>query len=300
MAFTHRTLGAASLVVALALTGCAWDPIVHGLTERDANKILVVLDTKGIKGKKVVAEGRVVTWMVLVPESSAPEARRLLVDAELPMPKSLRLQDVFKESGMIPTQSEEKAKMLMGIQGEVEQKLKLIPGVLDVHCQVVIPDKEAIRDVNQARPEPMASVVIVYEPITGNELPFRIEDVQKAVAASVEDLKPERVTVLPYKNRPISEIINKVLGPTPAGCPQVAATASGTVKVLTIQLADSKGNLAKFYALVGGGGALAVLLFILFIAISVGRIGVKKQLAKALAENLAFKKAWPAAPPTNG
>lgn len=298
MSLTHRNLGMTALVVALALAGCAWNPIVHDLTERDANEIMVVLDSKGIKSRKVVAEGRVVTWLVEVPESSATTARRILVDAELPKPKSLRLADVFKESGMIPTASEEKAKMLMGIQGEVEQKIKLIPGVLDVHCQVVIPDKEAIRDVNQAKPEPLASVVIVYEPLVGDQLPFKIEDIQNAVAASVEDLKPARVTVLPYKNRPLADIINKVGGATAAGCPPVTATA-GAVRVMTIQLTDGKGNVAKFYALVGGVGALAVLLFILFITTSIGRIGLKKQLAKALAENLAFKKARPAQP-TNG
>jgi len=299
MSLTHRTLGTTVLFMALALTGCAWNPIVHDLTERDANEIMVVLDSKGIKSRKVVAEGRVVTWMIEVPESSATAARRILVDAELPKPKSLRLADVFKESGMIPTASEEKAKMLMGIQGEVEQKLKLIPGVLDVHCQVVIPDKEAIRDVNTTKPEPMASVVIVYDELKIGELPFRIDDIQKAVAASVEDLKPERVTVLPYKNRPISEILTKI-GARPGECPPGTATAAGSSKVLGISLTDSKGNLTKFYALVGGAGALAVLLFILFVATSIGRIGLKRQLAKALAENLAFKKARPSAPPTNG
>ncbi|MBN2359984.1 MAG: hypothetical protein JXR83_11070 [Deltaproteobacteria bacterium] len=299
MALTNRTLGSTALVAALALGGCAKEEIMHDLSERDANEILVVLDTKGISARKEMAEGRVVTWKVIVPGSRASEARRILVDAELPKPKSLRLSDVFKESGMIPTASEEKAKMLMGIQGEIEQKLKLIPGVLDVHAQVVIPDKEAIRDVNAPKPDPMASVVIVYEETRPNELPFRIEDIQKAVAASVEDLKAERVTVLPYKNRSISERLNKIAAKS-GECPPAAGVPVGTVKVLGIQISDGKGNLTKFYALVGGAGALTVLLFVLFIFTSIGRIGVKRQLAKALAENLAFKKARPNTQLTNG
>lgn len=283
----RRVALAALALGALGLTACGENEIVHGLQEREANQILVVLESKEIPAKKVIEEGRVITWKVLVPSSAAHEARRILVDAELPQPKSTRLEDVFQETGMIPTQSEEKAKMLIGIQGEIEKKVKLIPGVLDVHAQIVIPDKEAVRDVNQAKPLPMASVVIVYEPVDG-KMPYRTEDVQKAVAASVEELTPDRVTVLSYRNQPFSRRLAK--GATEAGeCPPGAGVK--TKKMLGVQLVGGQKNMTKFMVLLSVAGGLIVLLLLLTIFFLLSRIGLKRQLSKALAENLAFKKA---------
>ena len=278
---------AAGLAVAALLLGaCGVDEVVHGLSEREANQILVVLESKDVSARKEVEEGRTVTWKVLVPSNAGHEARRILVDAELPQPKSTRLQDVFAETGMIPTQSEEKAKMLIGIQGEIEKKVKLIPGVLDVHAQIVIPDRESVRDINQSKPLPMASVIIVYEPIN-NKIPYRTEDVQKAVAASVEDMTPERVTVLSYRNQPFSRrlLLTKDVD---GECPPSAAKSK---KVLGVQVVDGKKNMTKFMALLSVAGGLVLLLLLLTVFFLLSRIGLKRQLSKALAENLAFKKA---------
>jgi type III secretion protein J len=299
-ALHRRALVVATLALALLATACGEAEIVHGLDEREANAILVVLDTEEIEARKEIEEGRVITWKVLVPAKHAADARRLLVDYELPQPRSNRLKDVFAEGGMIPTQSEEKAKMLVGIQGEIEQKLKLIPGVLDVHAQVVIPDKEAVRDVAAARPLPMAAVVIVYLPLDG-KLPYNVEDVQKAVAASVEDMTPERVTVLSYPQRTLSSRIRGKSGG--ADCPQPAAGAATAgapcppvKKIIGVEILSSRTNMTKFFSLLAVLGGLVVLLLVLTMVFLIGRIGLKRQLRKALAENLSYKKARGAAP----
>ncbi|MFH1810891.1 MAG: hypothetical protein ABIJ09_19275 [Pseudomonadota bacterium] len=285
----------ATLGLAMLASACGENEIVHGLDEREANAILVVLETKDIPARKDAEEGRVVTWKVTVPSKYAADARRTLVDYELPQPRSLRLSEVFAEGGMIPTQSEEKAKMLVGIQGEIEKKIKLIPGVLDVHAQIVIPDKEAVRDVNAARPQPMASVIIVYAPFDG-KLPYNVEDIQKAVAASVEDMTPDRVTVLSYKQRPWSTLLR---AGGAADCPQPASgggTAGAvacppTKKIIGVELVSTKTNMTKFFSLLAVLGGLVVVLLILTMVFLLGRIGLKRQLRKALAENLSYKKA---------
>ena len=290
-------LGLVSML-SFALVACGENEILHGLDEREANGILVVLDSKEIDARKEKEEGRVVAWKVVVPSKYAAEARSILVDFELPKRKSVRLAEVFAEGGMIPTASEEKAKMLVGIQGEIEQKLKLIPGVLDVHAQVVIPNKEAVRDVNTARPQATASVVVVYEPI-GGKIPYAVEDIQKAVSASVEGMTPAMVTVLSYRNRPMSEIIaqhNQATMGTgndgvPAECPPAAAPATPIKKLIGVQIVDSKKNAYKLLTLLSVAGGLILLLLILTIIFLMGRVSLKKQLRKALAENLSYKKA---------
>ncbi len=292
---TGRALSVVTLMLTLA--ACGENEIVHELDEREANAILVVLDSKDIDGRKEKEEGRVITWKIIVPAKYASEARRILVDFDLPKPKSNRLADVFAESGMIPTQSEEKAKMLIGIQGEVEQKLRLIPGVLDVHAQVVIPDKDAVHDIKEEKPHPMASVVLVYQPIEG-KMPYLTEDVQKAVAASVEGMRPDDVTVLSYANQPLSELIaaGEVSMAQKKNALNGAAAGAGIVgpptkKFAGVQIVDTRANRTKFMTLIAGMGGLVVLLLIFTVVFLLGRIGIKKQLRKALAENSSYKKA---------
>jgi len=280
-----RFCALAWIACAALLTGCAEDALVHQLDEREANAILVVLESRGIPARKLMEEGRVVTWQVLVPARYSDEARKILVDFELPKPKSTRLFEVFKESGMIPTQSEEKAKMLVGIQGEIEEKLKLIPGVVGVHAQVVIPDKEAIRDVNEVKPQPMASVILVYKLLDG-KLPFKPTDVQQAVASSVEGLTPDRVTVLSYEHQPLSRLLEASRGPQAA-----AGAAVPTREILGIKLVYDRHNITRFTIVMIGLGVLVALLLVFTIVFAAGRVSTRRQLRKALAENLAYRKA---------
>ena len=157
------------VVASLAwVAGCAGDiAIVHMLEEVEANEILVVLDAKEITGKKVVQEGRVVTWSVSVPEIDAKDAMRLLVANRLPKARSSGYKDVYPPGGggLIPTKSEEKAKFMMAVQGEIERKLKSMPGIVQAHVSVVQPDKDVVRDLDTPPPAATASVAIVYNPI---------------------------------------------------------------------------------------------------------------------------------------
>ena len=153
-----------ALMVGL-LSACEGEiDVVHKLTEYEANEILVVLESQGITGMKRAEEGRIITYAIHVSESDRPAALSILVANQLPKPRSNGLQEVYPPgtSGLIPTRSEEKAKFLMAIQGEVERKLKNIPGVRMAHVSVVMPDKEIIRDIDEKAPEATASVALVY------------------------------------------------------------------------------------------------------------------------------------------
>ena len=285
-------------LVVLAASACGENEIVHQLDEREANTILVVLDSKDISARKEKEEGRVITYKIVVSSKYASAARRILVDFDLPKSKSNRLADVFAESGMIPTQSEEKAKMLVGIQGEVEEKIRLIPGVLDVHAQVVIPAKDAVHDIKEDKPRPMASVVIVYQPIDG-KIPYVAEDVKKAVAASVESMRADDVTILSYPNKPMSEMIAEAENLAAVGAGKasdgqahsVGRLGPPTKKFVGVQIVDTRVNRTKFMTLLSVMGGMALFLLILAVVFLLGRIGLKKQLRKALAENTSYKKA---------
>ena len=140
--------------VALA-SGCGPNhDIVSGLDQLEANEILVVLRAKGIDGEKVKEEGRVVTFAVLVKDVDVDDALRLLVANKLPRTRSQGLKEVYPPGGggLIPTKSEEKAKFLMAMQGEIERKLKAMPGIVQAHVSVVQPDKDIVRDLDTPPP----------------------------------------------------------------------------------------------------------------------------------------------------
>jgi type III secretion protein J len=135
-------------------------------------------------------------------------AWRVLEENGLPRHKDSGLQDVFSNSGMIPTATEEKARLLVGTSGEISRVLKSIAGVVDAHVLVVLPDSSALLDRSERTP-PTASVLIKYR---GNDLPLSEDDVKKLVARAVEGLQPENVAVV-YKKVELKPIATRGLIP---------------------------------------------------------------------------------------
>lgn len=282
-----RRLAPLAMISALALLpACDGQlDIVHGLDELEANHILVVLESQGVPAAKQKEEGRIPTWAVLVPQSQSMEALRILVANRLPKPKSQGLAAVYPagSGGLIPTKTEEKAKFLLAMQGEIENMLKALPGVQDARVTVVIPEKDVVRDLEATPPPATASVAVVYNPEDGGKKPIDEKKVQELVAAAVEDLKIDNVKVIMKENRP--PVLLALSGSGQTG----AAPLAGET-VLGIKVVDKKaGNRAKLLLLVFGAAAVVgLLLGVIGIARS---ISLKSRLARAEAEATSMRKA---------
>lgn len=278
----------AAFVVATLGVGCGSPvSIVHGLDEVEANEILVVLEAKDISGEKVKEEGRVVTWAVEVAEIDAKDAMRILVANRLPKARSQGFPQVYPAGGggLIPTKSEEKAKYMMALQGEVERKLKSFPGVMQAHVSIVQPDKDIVRDLDTPPPQSTASVAIVFNPVDERlAAPLRDDEVQKLVAASVEDLKPANVHVTQKLNKPMTLVREFADSGGGVETPVVAATQFG------FKFADKKSaNRLTMFAIVG------LLISIVCLGVGVGGIvrsmGLSRRAARAEAELTSQRKA---------
>lgn len=274
------------VAVVAAVSGCdAPKEIVHGLDEFEANEILVVLEAKGMSGDKLKEEGRVVAYTVVVPESESRDAMRILIANKLPRRRPQGLFETYAGGGgLIPTKSEEKAKFLMAIQGEIERKLQRLPGIASANVTVVMPDKDIVRDLDTPPPPPTASVAIVFNAFDdrGTSL-ISQDDVQKLVAGSVEDLKPQNVTVVMKKNEPAKLVDVFAEGGT-VGAPVTSTTVMG------IKVADDRAA-GKVKMLFG------IFLIVSVITLGVGAGGIarslalKKKLSKAEAELASVRKA---------
>src|SRR5206468_11643220 len=116
---------------------------------------------------------------------------RILQENGLPRQKVKGLEEVFSTTGMIPTASEEKARLLMAFSGELSRTLKSIQGIVDARVQVVLPENSPLLQADQRNPT-TASVLVRYR---GTQPPLTEEEVKKLVARGVEGLQPDNVGV---------------------------------------------------------------------------------------------------------
>jgi type III secretion protein J len=279
-------LACALLLTSLGTVACAGqNVIVHGMDEYEANEILVVLDSKGITGTKVIEAGRKVTYAVAVPGNQASDALRLLVANKLPRARPNTLDLVYPQGGggLIPTKSEEKAKFLMAMHGEIERKLKQLPGIVQAHVSIVQPDKDIVRDLDTPAPPSTASVAMVFNPIDERgTASVTIDDVRALVAASVEDLKPQNVQVVMKKNAP-----TWIIDPTG----DVAGAAPVTTEpVLGVRVADKK-SAQRIQLVLAILGAAAILGLLLGVFAIVRMYVLRGQVVKAQAALQSMTKA---------
>jgi type III secretion protein J len=187
-----RVLG---LVGVLLVSGCSIE-LQHDLTEQDANEIYVLLEQNGITPiKKKEEGGNEPRYSIVVPKADASASARLLREYSLPRTRFGALEAIQKGKGMIPTQVEERAIMLLGIGGEISNALNLVEGVLDARTVVNIPQHNDLTQPDK-KPMPSAAVFIKYRLSPEGKPPLAEMQVKAFVAAAIEDLKPENVDVI--------------------------------------------------------------------------------------------------------
>jgi len=193
-------------ILPLILLAACSRQLETGLTEQDAQEIVVTLRENGIDATTKVEAGDkkgAAAWQVSVKGGNDKliTAWNILRENGLPREKDPGLADVFANGGMIPTASEEKAKLMVGLSGELARTLKSITGVVDARVNVVLPDNNPLLDKSQQNP-PTASVLLRYR---GNRAPLKEQEIQSLIAKGIEGLSPDGVSVVLKKveDRPI-------------------------------------------------------------------------------------------------
>jgi type III secretion protein J len=211
---TKQQLARLALIACLlTLCGCLSRDLQSGLSEPDAQEIIVVLKQNGLDAYLEREQGgdrdSAPAWTVKVKGGS----RNLLVawqvmqDNGLPRQKVKGMEEVFSNKGMIPTASEEKARMLLGLSGELARTIKSVAGVLDARVQVVLPENSPLVDKSQWNPT-TASVLIKHR---GSAPPLTDDEVKSLVARGVEGLQPENVAVV-FKRINVTPAPNRDVG----------------------------------------------------------------------------------------
>ncbi|MEZ5356665.1 MAG: hypothetical protein R2762_28850 [Bryobacteraceae bacterium] len=187
------------LILAASLGSCLKHELHAGLSEHESQEIIVLLEEHGLRGIRNMETGKKQekgepTWTVSVQGGSQElvQAWRVLLDNGLPRERVKGFEQVYENSGLIPTPGEEKARLLTALSGELSKTLRSLSGVADARVHVVIPENSPLVDRAQWSPT-TASVLIKH---TGATPPVDEAGIKNLVSRGVEGLQPDHVAVL--------------------------------------------------------------------------------------------------------
>jgi type III secretion protein J len=180
------------IVSLLSFIGCRAQ-IHHGLEEREANELVSVLVGRGFDAKKVPEKGKKPTWAVEVPDDKATDALRVLTELKLPRAPRTTTRDVAAQGSLVETPGAERLKQLEAQEGDIEQSLETMDGVVSASVELVVPAPP--RPGQQAVPS-KASVLIRAQAGASERLLAQKGELKGLVAAAVDGLVAEEVVLL--------------------------------------------------------------------------------------------------------
>jgi type III secretion system YscJ/HrcJ family lipoprotein len=161
-----RRIAVALTLSVAALCGCDKE-IQHGLTEYEANEIMVTLANEKIPAEKVVdAHGDAKkggAFVITVEEGLATRAMQVLLEKRLPRPHELTLREQFSSQSMIPTSQEEHARFLVAREGDIASMIEKADRVVDATVHLVMPEVNPL-DPGQDSVKARAAVFVKYQP----------------------------------------------------------------------------------------------------------------------------------------
>src|SRR4051812_39685869 len=182
-----RVLGGLMLVfvAAMAAGGCSAS-ILHGVDERSANEATAALERAGIGAEKLPDEGAPAgggaTYTIRVAHADGTRAVDLLRALGLPHDRRRGFAETYGQPSLIPTPSEERARYVDALAGEIERTLESADGVVSARVHLVLDETDPLAADVKPRSTARAAVLLKARP--GNA-PFSDGDVQKLVAGSV-------------------------------------------------------------------------------------------------------------------
>lgn len=226
---TLRNAGTLAALLGLSLSGCT-TAVASDLPEGEANRAVVALEQHGVSAEKErdpEAEGR---FRVSVGRDEAAAAAGVLAQESVPSRENPGILQSLGTGSMVPSRLAERARLLSGISGELEQSLQAVDGVVSARVHVAAPDKNPLDDQEPAKPS--ASVLIRHR---GAAPPLATSDVQRLVAGAVPGLLAADVSVVctpaPASTRPADKELRRV-GPitvTRASLSPLRLLAAGAV-----------------------------------------------------------------------
>jgi type III secretion protein J len=196
-------------MLAFLLTSCEkTNTIISGLDEREANLIVVFLESKGIKAMKIKAatsggvggEQTGPKFDIGVDDNRSIEAMSILNRNGLPRKQGTNLLDLFAKQGLITSDKEETIRYQAGLAQQITNTILMIDGVIDATVQLSFPPEEAT--LTEGAKEPItAAVYVKHQGVYDDPNAHLDNKIKRIVSGSVTGLDISNVTVISDKSR---------------------------------------------------------------------------------------------------
>ena len=196
-------------LIALLLSGCGdTRAIVSGVDEREANIIVVFLDSKGIvayKEKMAVSAGAATEdaapkYNIVVEGGRAIDAMALLNSNGLPHRQGTNLLELFAQKGLMSTDKEETVRYQAGLAQQIANMILMIDGVIDASVQLSFPEAET--GIEETTKQPVTAAVFVKHQGIIDDPNSHLEiKIKRLVSGSVNGLDINNVTVISDRSR---------------------------------------------------------------------------------------------------
>jgi type III secretion protein J len=190
----------------ILLTSCEKrQTVITGVDEREANLIVVFLDSKGIEAKKkempsggAAAESGPPKFMIEVDPKNAINAMAFLNQSGLPRKQGTTLLELFAKSGLMSSDREETIRYQAGLEQQIVNTIMMIDGVIDAAVQISFPPSDATA-VTQAKIT--AAVYVKHQGVIDDPNSHLETKIKRIVSGSVNGLDINDVTVVSDRSR---------------------------------------------------------------------------------------------------
>ncbi len=182
--------------------------IVNGLDEREANEILVFLNSKGIDAVKVQntsaggggGGAKIILWDISVKDDDATTAMQMLNQAGLPRRRGQNLLSLFANTGLVPSETQEKIRYQAGLADQIANTIRHIDGVIDTDVVISYPKEDPLTPAAQ-RGQITASVYVKHNGVLDDPNSHLITKIRRLVSSAVTGLDFDNVTVIADRAR---------------------------------------------------------------------------------------------------
>jgi len=211
--------------LALLFTGCNEVELYSKLDEKEANEMIALMQTKGIRSTKTAGEEN--TYTISVPASSFSDAVALLKTNGYPRDKFADIGETFKKSGLVSSPTEERIRFMHALSESLAETITHIDGVVTARVHIVLPSNDPLSD--NVLPS-SAAVFIKYR--NGSDVESSIPQIKNLVVNSIEGVSYDKVSVALF---PSLEITPRQVAMSP-------------VRVLFVQVSPE--SVGKFWLLI--------------------------------------------------
>lgn len=180
------------LLVLLTLLVACEATVEEGLSEESANAIVVALHDAEIGARKELSDGDEGLFRVIVPADDVGDALTTLRSEGLPRREQTGFDEVFGEGGLVPTATEERARYVSALGGEIARSIESIDGVLEARVHIALPDTRRV-SLDDSPPSARASVLMKYR---GDSQPVSDESLTALVVGAVQSMASDDVSVV--------------------------------------------------------------------------------------------------------